>query len=130
MSRHEVFPPRWIPEESLVFPWFQSLGLEFLDVALLVHHRLNTPTRTLPGAISNMKHINEEQWRKGYPPMCDLGMLDWNKTAVVDYLIRLTDDENLLANLLWFDQQDVWMLISVGPTSYSFSFVRSWLIAS
>lgn len=99
--------------------WFASLGLEVPDVARLLQHKLHTRPHTLEAFWNKMKRINEEQVGHGYPPLCNPGMVDWDKAAVDDFLIRQTNDTYLLKHLLWFGHEHICLLATVCPGTAS-----------
>ena len=96
---------------------FGVLGIESPDIGRLTAHRLNRPLRHKNAIDNQMNRINNGQSQRGYPILCTPGMADWDKAAVHEYLIRMTDDANLLANLLWFDNRHLPLLKEVGPLS-------------
>ena len=94
---------------------FGVLGIEPPDIGRLTAHRLNRPLRPKKAISNQMIRINNGQLQRGYPELCTEGMADWDRAAAHDYLIRMTDDANLLANLLWFDNRHLPLLKEVGP---------------
>lgn len=94
---------------------FGVLGIEPPDIGRLISYRLNRPLRNKEAINNQMNRINNGQLQRGYPILCTVGMADWDKTAVDDYLIRMTDDVNLLERLLWFDNRHLPLLKEVSP---------------
>lgn len=101
-----------------MFVFFQSRGLEFLDIARIVEYRLRSPPRTLRHFMGQMGRINHAQARNGYPQLCDDRVADWDTAAVDDFIIYSTNDTHLLEYLLRFDNQHICFLQTVGLTSY------------
>ena len=92
-------------------------------------HRLHRPTRSVTAFIRRMEKLNIDLARRGYQELCTEGMLDWNKTAVDNFLIRSTKDRGLLIDLLSFGSGHIWLLKEVGFTSHSHPLVRPLLTA-
>ena len=130
MSAYMVPSLRLTLNEIIIAIWFSVLGIELRDVAHFMAYRLNRPPRTEPAIFNHMDRINNGQLQRGCPALCTPGMADWDKAAVHDYLIRLTDDANLLANLLWFDNRHLPLLEEVCPSvSLAFLFANETTIA-
>lgn len=126
MSYYNMDWPYWWPEEDVLLIWLACLGIEIPDIARVMTHRLRRPTRTRPAIMRRMEWINQKQRDRGRPIICEDGMADWDKVAAQNYLICLTNDTNLLRDLLQFSNQDLFLLEAVCYTpSYSQSSARS-----
>ena len=99
----------------MVMVYLCSRGLEIPDVALIIEHKLQRPIRQKRGYLNQMKKINHAEAEKGNPRLCEDGMANWNKAAVDNFLIGLTNDTDLFEYLCWFDDKDVVYLESVRP---------------
>ncbi|KAL9138305.1 MAG: hypothetical protein Q9175_000488 [Cornicularia normoerica] len=110
MPSHQFSWPQWILEEKAMFVWFSALGLETLDIANLVAYRLRRPPRRIEGFWSQVKTINQQEAGRGRPRLCNGSVVDWDRAAVDNFLINLTDDTDLLEYLLYFGHEHIWLL--------------------
>ncbi|CAD6589483.1 MAG: hypothetical protein ASARMPRED_004104 [Alectoria sarmentosa] len=110
MPHYEVPWPRWITEEMILAVFFCSRGLEVPDVANLIEYKLHRRPRRREGFKSQMDKINLEELRNGRRPLCRNYMADWDIGAVDDFIIRQTDDTDLLRRLLWFGNEHIPLL--------------------
>ena len=130
MPRYEVKWPNWMPEEEIVAVWFLSRGIEIPDVARIMTHRLHSPTRNKRTITLYMDRIfNPSLALQGYPQVCTPGMLDWDKDAVDDFIIRMTNDRYRLLDILRFSNHDKILLEEAGPPGCSCPLARPLLIA-
>ena len=95
--------------------FFCSRGLEVPDVANLIEYKLHRRPRRREGFKSQMDKINLEELRNGRRPLCRNYMADWDIGAVDDFIIRQTDDTDLLRRLLWFGNEHIPLLETVRP---------------
>ncbi|KAL9063390.1 MAG: hypothetical protein Q9161_009488 [Pseudevernia consocians] len=108
MPEASIMPrPFWMPDEEIVAVWFLSRGIEIPDVARIMEHRLQSPTRDKRKITLYMDKIfNPSLALQGYPQVCTPGMLDWDKDAVDDFIIRMTNDRYRLQDILRFSNHD------------------------
>ncbi|CAF9921714.1 MAG: hypothetical protein ALECFALPRED_001865 [Alectoria fallacina] len=127
MPNYEIAWPRWTTEEIIVAVFFCSRGIEVPDVANLIEYKLHRRPRRREGFKSQMDKINLEELRNGRRRLCINYMADWDMAAVDDFIIRQTDDTDLLRRLLWFGNEHIPLLETVRPitTSLDTSFADS-----
>ena len=102
MSYYPRASPAWTLEEEIMLVYFCAKGFEVPDVARIRAGRLHRGPRT-PGALLRlMEWINRVQEQHRLPRLCEPFMLNWDQDAVQNHLLSLTDNTNLLQNLLWF----------------------------
>ena len=112
MPRYQVNWCWWTAEEVGLSVYLLARGFEIPDVARILY-RLHRPLHNRHSFTSQLESINLRQAQRGLLPLCDEGLLDWNIVAVDDFLLRLTDNSNLLQDLLWFHAEYIPLLEAV-----------------
>ena len=103
--------------------YFCSNGFELADVLQIIAYRLDRPVHRKRASVNHMEWINRQREHHGLPRMCELGMANWDRDAVTDFLMRVTSDTDMLGDLLWFHAEYIPLLHTVCRNAGPFRIV-------
>ena len=122
MPRHE-----WTNEETIVLIYFRSCGLTLTQILQLLYHKCNSSPASFGLWAQDNAHNKllkiirwereEHQVNLLRDPLNEKrtgSATDWNRDAVDDYLMTLTDDSDVLARLTSFDAADAEIVVRVS----------------